>query len=258
MLNKRLIGVVTVHRGWAVQSFGYNRYLPLGKPEAIIENLDRWGADEIVIHCIDRSVTQIGPDFNLLERVGDLGVSTPLIYGGGIRDAEDAVKAVSLGADRVTLDAMIWDDPNRLELISRALGTQAVIANMPVRAQNQALIWRNYRNGTEIPLNQVTLSNIPLEWASEVMLTDWLHEGVRGGFNGVIPRLFPFKDKPLLLFGGLSEVAQFQDALSLPNVAGAAVGNFLNYKEHAIQLIKRSIVGTPMRAPYYTSKEHEI
>ena len=50
MLNKRLIGIVTVRQGWAVQSFCYNRYLPLGRPEFIVENLDRWGADEILIH----------------------------------------------------------------------------------------------------------------------------------------------------------------------------------------------------------------
>ena len=29
MLNKRIIGMVPVKEGWAVQSFGYRRYLPL-------------------------------------------------------------------------------------------------------------------------------------------------------------------------------------------------------------------------------------
>ena len=32
-----------------MQSFGYRRYLPLGRPEVLVENLDRWGADEIVL-----------------------------------------------------------------------------------------------------------------------------------------------------------------------------------------------------------------
>ncbi len=251
MLNKRLIGVVTVRQGWAVQSFCYNRYLPLGRPEVIIENLDRWGADEILIHCIDRSSTQMGPDFNLLERVGNLGLSTPLIYGGGIRNAEDAIKAVILGADRVTLDAMIWDHPNRLELLSRTLGTQALIANMPVMVRGRSLIWYNYRNRSEIPLNQVTLDRINLEWVSEVMLTNFQNEGLQLGFEDSIPKLFPLKEKPLLVFGGLSDVMQIQDVLSLPNVVGAGVGNFLNYKEHAIQLIKENIFGVNIRAPNY-------
>ncbi len=251
MLKKRLIGVVTVRQGWVVQSVCYNRYLPLGRPEVIVENLDRWGADEIIIHCIDRSSTQLGPDFSLLERVSNLGLSTPLIYGGGIRNAEDAIKAVSLGADRVTLDAMIWDHPDRLELLSLALGTQALIANMPVRVMGQSLIWYNYRNTTEINLNKAILDRINLEWVSEVMLTDCRNEGVELGFDSIIPRLFPLKEKPLIVFGGLSNALQIQDVLSLPNVVGAGVGNFLNYKEHAIQSIKENIIGVPIRAPNY-------
>ena len=251
MLNKRLIGVVTVRHGWAVQSFCYNRYLPLGNPEVIIENLDRWGADEILIHCIDRSSNQMGPDFDLLERVGGLGLSTPLIYGGGIRNAEDAVKAVSLGADRVALDTMIWDYPDRLESLSRALGAQALIANMPVKVMGQSLIWYNYRNASELHLNQAILNRINLEWVSEVMLTDCQNEGLELGFDSAIPRLFPLKEKPLLVFGGLSNAIQIQDVLSLPNVVGAGVGNFLNYKEHAIQSIKENIFGVNIRAPNY-------
>ena len=91
MIRKRLVGVVTVRDGWAVQSFGYRRYLPLGRPEVLVENLDRWGADEIVLQCIDRTRGNAGPDLALLERVSRRGLATPLIYGGGIRNAADAI-----------------------------------------------------------------------------------------------------------------------------------------------------------------------
>ena len=60
MINKRLAGVITVKDGWAVQSFGFRSYLPLGRPEVLAENLDRWGADEIILQCIDRG--DLGPD----------------------------------------------------------------------------------------------------------------------------------------------------------------------------------------------------
>lgn len=42
MLRKRLLGTVLVREGWAVQSFGYRRWLPLGKPECLVQNLDHW------------------------------------------------------------------------------------------------------------------------------------------------------------------------------------------------------------------------
>lgn len=239
MLKKRLIGVVTVRQGWAVQSFEYQRYLPLGRPEALIENLDRWGADEILVQCIDRSAIQEGPNLKLLKRIGALGLSTPLIYGGGIRDAEDAVKAVSMGADRILVDSMLWDVPQKLQDISRELGTQALIANLTVRVHENALLWRNYRSYQEISLKGDVLADINLEWVSEVMLTDWLHEGIPGGFDPRIPELYKPADKPILVFGGLSECSQIRHILAHSNVAAACVGNFLNYKEHAVQEIKR-------------------
>lgn len=257
MLKKRLIGVVTVRQGWAVQSFGYRRYLPLGKPEVLIGNLDRWGADEILIQCIDRSSEHAEPDFALITRVGALGLSTPLIYAGGIRHAEDAVKVVSLGADRISVDSLLWDTPKQLENISRELGTQALIANMPVHVKENGLFWRNYRTEEEVSLNDQILAKLPLEWVSEVMLTDWSHEGVAGGFDLRIPALFPLAEKPLLLFGGLSESAQYQAVLSNHNVVAAGVGNFLSYKEHAVQQIKQQMVGIPIRTAQYAEEGYD-
>ena len=247
MLKKRLVGVVTVRHGWAVQSFGYRKYLPLGKPEVLIENLDRWGADEILIQCIDCSEKQAGPDFNLLKRLGHLGLSTPLIYGGGIRDAEDAAKVVSMGADRITVDSLLCEYPKRLEALARALGTQAIIASLPVRVNDCSLIWLNHLSRNETSLNETLISSISLDWVSEVMLTDYEHEGFPNSFDEAIPRLFPLKDKPLLLFGGLSEPKQFQNLLSLPNVVAAGIGNFLSYKEHAIQMLKKELVELSIR-----------
>ena len=69
MVKKRLIGVINVKKSIAVQSFGYLNYLPLGAPEILIENLERWGVDEIIILSIDRSNSSFGPDFELISRI---------------------------------------------------------------------------------------------------------------------------------------------------------------------------------------------
>lgn len=257
MLKKRLVGVVTVRQGMAVQAFSYRRYLPLGKAEVVIENLDRWGVDEILIHCIDRSNTGMGPDVNLLERIGNLGLSTPLIYGGGIRNAEDAVRAINLGADRITVGTMLWEAPDRLEGISQTLGTQALIANLPVCVQNGNLILCDYRNRSKISLTESTLHQMPLKWVSEVMLSDYKHEGLRNSFDGKIPRLFSLRDKPLLLFGGLSEPAQFREFFSLTNVVAVGVGNWLNYKEHAVQSIRQQLGDISIRAASFAAEVYK-
>jgi cyclase len=250
MLKKRLIGVVTVKNGWAVQSFGYRRYLPLGRPEVLVQNLDRWGADEILLQCIDRSTFGLGPDLDVLGKISKLGIATPLIYAGGIGGREDALKVVSHGADRIMVDAIVWDSPQSLEVVARDLGAQAVIANLPVRWGEDGLMALDYRDRVERPLSS-WLERLPLEWVSELMVTDWSHEGSPGGLDERLLTVSQLVDKPLLFFGGISEAAQLRRVLTHPTVVAAGVGNFLSYQEHALQTLKKQLGSSAIRPPHY-------
>lgn len=254
MLKKRLIGVVTVKNGWAVQSFGYKRYLPLGKPECLIENLDRWGADEILVQVIDRSIDKQGPDFSLLERIGRLGLETPLIYSGGIRSANDGVTAVQLGADRLVLDALLHDDHECIADVSHKLGAQALIAALPLSVVDRELKWLDYRTRASTAISEKVLSLFQTSVVSEILIVDWLNEGGCGTFNKALLDTFPSKQLPLIAFGGITEPKQIESILDMPTTAAIAIGNSLSYREHAIQKCKETLLGMPLRPPHYESK----
>ncbi len=252
MLKKRIIGVVTVKDGWAVQSFGYRRHLPLGRPEVLVKNLDRWGADEILVQCIDRSKSGLCPDFGVLGRLSKLGIATPLIYAGGIMHREDAVKAVSHGADRIMVDAMLFDSPAALEGVARDLGTQAVIAHMAIRPTSDGLVALDHRDRSERPLAG-WLARLPTDWFSELMVSDWRNEGSPGCFDERLLDIALRIDKPLLCFGGISEAVQIQRVLAHPQVMAVGVGNFLSYQEHAVQSLKQQLSSNFVRKPYYAT-----
>ncbi len=249
MLKKRLIGVVTVMNGLAVQSFGYRRYLPLGRPDVIAKNLDRWGADEILLQCIDRSVNNLGPDFALLERVGKTGLSTPLIYSGGIRSHDEGIQAIKLGADRICLDAMLRDSPNEVVDLSQSLGAQALIAALPLAIEGNELHWLDYRQGKSIPIDAFPLKLLQEKLISEVLILDWKNEGFVNGFDLRILQKFLLLDVPIIAFGGLSEANQMHQILDRPQVIAVAIGNFLNYREHSVSHFKDQLAGIPLRMP---------
>ena len=73
-------------------------------PEILIENLERWGVDEIIIISIDRSQLGVGPDFELISRISACGFATPISYGGGIRSSD----AVSVIKERKELCWMLY------------------------------------------------------------------------------------------------------------------------------------------------------
>jgi cyclase len=192
----------------------------------------------------------MGPDIDLLGKINKLGIATPLIYAGGITQREDAVKVISHGADRIMVDAMLMDMPKALEAIARDLGTQAVIAHLPARIFKGGLVALDYRNSSERPLDQ-WLKKLPTDWISEVMVSDWKNEGLPGCFDERLLDITRRINKPLICFGGLSEVAQIQRVLAHPQVVAASVGNFLNYREHAVQSLKNQLGSNAVRGPHY-------
>ena len=250
MSRVRLIGVVTVKDGIAVQSFSFNHYLPLGKPEYLVENLDRWGADEILVNVIDRSVKGRGPDVNLLDRLSSLGFHTPLIYGGGIKDAEDAALAIKHGADRILLDTLLTQQSNELASIRNRIGKQAIIGSLPI-VFDKGVNWIEYKSGDPLgPVQTETLEQIR-SYLSELLLIDCKNEGKTNSFDKRLVERFPQTDIPLLLFGGLTNVTQYEDLIRYSSVNGFCVGNSLNYREHAVQKIKLYLQPKIMREPQY-------
>ena len=254
MVKKRLIGVVTIRNGHAVQSFSYNSYLPLGDPLCLIQNLNRWGVDEIFIQVIDRSINKLGPDFDLLNKIGEIRISTPLIYCGGIRNVNDAINVIKHGSDRIVLDHLLRNSNSELISISKALGSQALIASLPIVKDGNKLLLYNYESKIIQELEEDILEIISnKDIISEVLLINKETEGLPNSFDIDLISLFPDNDTPLIAFGGISEVKQIQDLFSKKQVSAVGIGNFLNYREHSVQLLKESIKSDYLRSPIYSS-----
>ena len=247
MLNKRIIATVTIHEGWVVQSFGYRRLLPIGRPEAVIKNLDRWNADEIVIQFIDRSLKNLGPDFKTLESIANLGLSTPLIYVGGISSKQEALEVIARGADRIGIDAMITESPSQIRDISEQIGSEALIACLPLSVKSGEITWLNYKSNTFKVFNKKVQSSITRDNFSELFLIDWVNEGNQNSFDMRLVTEFPDLGMGIIAFGGISESSQIRNLLSHKEVVGVAIGNSLNYRESSINALKLELTDCPLR-----------
>ena len=255
MADKRIVAVVTVKDQMAVQSFGYRRYQPIGDPAVVVENLDRWGADEILLQVIDRSVADLGPDWDLLDRVAGLGIATPLIYAGGIASEADGTEVIRRGADRLVVDHLLRTDPSAIECLAEHVGAQALIAAMPLEFVDGKLSWLDHVNRRFDDLSAAPLRLLEEAVVSEVLVVDWTHEGSRRDFDVRVIEAFPLTGDRLIAFGGIGVPKLAATVLAMPKVAAVAVGNALNYREHAVQYFKSFASGLPIRTPSYSSTD---
>ena len=135
MIKTRLIGVVPVLGGIAVQSIGFRKFLPIGMPEIAINYLDRWGIDEIVVLHIDRDPSPY--DSRGIDRVRSYArnCQVPLAVGGGIRDLEAVKRIIQAGADKVVVNSIVAESPDLIGRGAELFGAQCIVAAIDVRRE---------------------------------------------------------------------------------------------------------------------------
>lgn len=71
-----------------------------------IPKMESLGVGEVFVTSVDKDGTSRGPDLELCERIRNL-TEIPVIYSGGVRDADDIYKVAHIGIDGVAIGAAL-------------------------------------------------------------------------------------------------------------------------------------------------------
>lgn len=238
-MNKRIIGVVVVKDNRVVNSFKFMNYLPIGKVNSSVLNLDMWEVDEILILDINRSKLNLGPNFELVENLNRKNFNTPLLYAGSVRDYKDAVKLCSLGIERIVIDNYFFLKPKNILKISEFIGSQAIIISLPLR-YNKEFIYFNHKQKREFRISEHPIFELDENLYSEVLVIDYINEG-DGIFNLNLLKVSQILKQKLIIFGGVNDVSLCKKILNNKSVSAIAIGNKLNFKESSIYNLKKQI-----------------
>jgi imidazole glycerol-phosphate synthase subunit HisF len=238
VLKKRVIGCIIVRDGIAVQSIGFRKYLPIGKPEIAAEYLSRWGIDEIAL--LDISATRAGRvNFEMIRRVS-AECQVPLAYGGGLESVDQMVEAVKCGADKIILNQAFYKRPELASEGAEHLGDQCIMVSLDVmRDENGYGIW-SYLDGKATPMRLLDAIELAQTMgAGEIFLNSVDRDGSQVGFDTEALALAGEQARiPLIGCGGAGHPKHFADALVIPGVAAVAAANFFHFTEHSVAVLK--------------------
>ena len=236
-MRSRIIGSLIVKENIVVQSFGFEKYLPVGNVKICCENLNNWEVDEIIIRCIDRSKNNLGPNLELIEEVSKSGVSTPITYTGGIRNVKDAEKIIAKGADRICVNNLLTINSNHIKDIALSIGSQSLLISVDIIKNGSNYFWFNYFNKEFLPIEKIPLDI--LNYASEIVITDVNNEGMYDKFDiklvDIAKKIFK---KKIIFFGGISTTNKTSLIRKKIKNSSFAFGNFFFHKELANEYIK--------------------
>ena len=239
MSKKRIIAVLVLRRGIVVQSIGFARYLPVGRPEIAARFLSDWGIDEIVLVDIEASGQQrlISPE--VVARVAE-AVFVPLTVGGGIRDVDDVHALIKAGADKVVINRLAVDDGGKVSEAVRHFGSQCIVVSVDVRSvdgQYRVFADSGRRDtGLDVVSHARRIEQIG---AGEILLNSIDRDGARNGYDLTLGDMVGGAVRiPVILQGGAGHPAHIADALAREGISAAAAANFLHYTEHSVATIK--------------------
>ncbi len=250
MLKRRVVAVVNVQDGIAVQSVGFKKYLPVGRPEIAVEFLGQWGIDEIVLIDISATKRGDGPDMKMVERVAKK-CFVPLTVGGGINQLRHVDQLIHGGADKVSLNHALYENSGLVSEIGKVFGAQCVVVS--IDTINKASGYRVYDYLGEYKTSHSVkhYAQLAAEWgAGEILLNSVDRDGAGIGFDThLVSDVCEAVNIPVICVGGAGSPQHFVEVFKSTKVHAAAAANFFHFSEHSVTVTKSALAkeGIPIR-----------
>ncbi len=250
MLKRRVAAALLVSRGLVVQSLGFSRRLPVGRPEIAAEFLDRWGVDELVLLDLDASREGRHVSTELVARVAAAS-NVPLAVGGGIRELAEVDALLRAGADKVCVNHAARERPELITEIARRFGDQCVVAAVDVaRVDGAHAVWCHVRRrALDVDL-AAHLRALAALGAGEILVQATHEDGSGRGFDVALAQeASAAVGVPVLVLGGAGRASHFEEVLLQSGAACAVAGNYFHFTEHSVTTTKALAArrGLPVR-----------
>lgn len=258
MLKTRLIAVVVIKGDVVVQSYEFRRYLPIGDPRVVVDYLNRWGVDEIVLLDIDATTNRRRPNFKLLEACAHM-CHAPVAFGGGIASLDDVSDAIYSGADKVVINSAALHSPSLVTDGALRFGNQCIVAAIDARSCGQNRYEAYGCSGALSAARSPTdlAKRFEASGAGEILITSIDRDGSKRGYDlELIGQVQSAVSLPVIACGGVGHPTHFLDAVRI-GVSGVAAANFFNHSEHSVLNAKRYLIaaGASVRLDHDAEKD---
>lgn len=244
MLKKRLVACLLMRNGLIVQSIGFGKYLPIGRPKFPIEFVVKWDVDEIVLLDMSAAGEGRGPDHGVIELLSH-SCFVPLTVGGGIRSVGDVRIVIRAGADKVSLNAAALERPAVITEIAEAFGSQCAVVSIDARRGGDGK-HRVFSDSGRRPWDMEAA-----EWAAraqdagagEIFLNSIDRDGSRLGYDiDLIKSVTAAVSIPVIACGGVGTYSHFAPGILQGGASAVAAANIFHHIEHSTILAKAHLL----------------
>ena len=253
MKKNRLIPVVLLKNGWLVQSIEFSRYLNLGNPFWTVKRLSEWASDELIYLDItdDDSYDMRREDLgapnrrSFLEIIEDVAKVTfmPITVGGKIRTLSDVRDRLNLGADKISINTIAFDDPEFIGQAASQFGSQCIVVSIDYKkldGVNRVMVQGGKRDTGFGPVEWARV--VEARGAGEILLNSIDRDGMKTGYDlETITAVSAAVKIPVIAMGGVGNWDHFAAALKQTAVDAVAAANIFQHIDQSVYYAKQHL-----------------
>jgi cyclase len=264
MINKRIIFSLLYADGFFYLSRNF-RLQKVGNIDWIKNNYGFGETcnfiDELIITFVKRNPTnedyiKYFDDINRLRKK----IFVPIILGGRIENFDNVKNCFLNGSDKVLINTLFYNDPNKITDFSNYYGKQAISLMIDYKIINEynKKKFISYKNcGQEIGecISEEFIKKINNLPCGEVIFNSIDNDGNGSGINLELVKLLINLEKPLLLMGGAGKPEHISKTLKLEKVSGVVTANLFNFLGTGLKKAREECIADGIKLPIF---EQEI
>lgn len=256
MLARRIIPCLDVRDGRVVKGTHFVNLRDAGDPVEAGRRYDAEGADELVFLDITASSDRRNIVARMVRAVADR-VFIPFTVGGGLRSLQDIQETLRAGADKVSLNTAVVENPGLVNESARYFGTQCIVVAIDARRQ---VPWNPDHPRWEVTTHggRVVTGLEATSWAAEVagrgageiLLTSMDRDGTLDGYDNILNRTVAERvGIPVIASGGCGSLQHIADAFVEGKASAALAASVFHFGRYSIAEAKRFLrdLGIPVR-----------
>ncbi|MBU0561240.1 MAG: imidazole glycerol phosphate synthase subunit HisF [Bacteroidetes bacterium] len=239
MPSKRIIPCLDVKDGRVVKGTNFINLREAGSAVELARRYYKEGADELVFLDITATLEKRKALLQLVEEVAKV-IRIPFTVGGGISDTEDIDLLLKAGADKVSLNTAIVNNPYLISDSAKAFGSQAIVAAIDVKTTGikTEVFIKGGREYTGIDAFEWCLKTVELG-AGELLITSMDKDGTKDGYDlEFLRKVKSSVSVPIIASGGAGTLRHFLDAFQTSNVDACLAASLFHFKEMEISDLK--------------------
>ena len=203
----------------------------LGKPESFAQYYYEQGADELFYQDVVASLYDRNSLHEIVSKTAK-EIYIPLTVGGGIRSIDDIAKILRVGADKVSMNTAVINNPELIREASNIFGASTIVVSIEAIRQPDGLYLAFTDNGRNITNKEVVSWAKQVEelGAGEILLTFVDKEGAGKGFDiDLAKKVVDAVSIPVVVHGGAGQMKHVLEVCDQVPVSGVAIASLFHY-----------------------------